>query len=63
MAALRNFNGLVSWRNAENSLQSVNVTIPTRRIRDALKTIEVTLLHHVIVTPTGSLSFRERDLL
>ena len=28
MAALRNFNGLASWRNAENSLQSVNLTIP-----------------------------------
>ena len=28
MAALRNFNGLASWRNAENSLQSVNLTRP-----------------------------------
>ena len=27
-AALSNFNGLASWRNAENSLQSVNLTIP-----------------------------------
>ena len=35
----------------------------TRRISDALKTIEVTLLDHVVVTPTGSLSFRERGLL
>ena len=35
----------------------------TRRIRDALKTIEVTLLDHVIVTPTASLSFRDRGLL
>ena len=35
----------------------------TRRIRDALKTIEVTLLDHVIVTPTASLSFQERGLL
>ena len=35
----------------------------TRRISDALKTIDVTLLDHVIVTPTGSLSFRERGLL
>ena len=35
----------------------------TRRIRDALKTIEVTLLDHVIVTPTGALSFKERGLL
>ena len=29
MAALRNFNGLASWRNAENSLQSVNLTMPS----------------------------------
>ncbi len=35
----------------------------TKRIRDALKTIEVTLLDHVIVTPSGSVSFRTRDLL
>ena len=35
----------------------------TGRIRDALKTIEVTLLDHVIVTPTASLSFQERGLL
>ena len=28
-AALRNFNGLASWRSAENSLQSVNVTMPS----------------------------------
>ena len=35
----------------------------TRRIRDALKTIDVTLLDHVIVTPAGALSFREKDLL
>ena len=35
----------------------------TRRIRDALKTIEVTLLDHVIVTPTGALSFKEKGLL
>ena len=27
-AALSNFNGLASWRNAENSLQSVNLTMP-----------------------------------
>ena len=31
MAALRNFNGLASWRNAENSLQSVNLTMPLAR--------------------------------
>ena len=35
----------------------------TNRIRDALKTIEVTLLDHVIVTPTGSFSFQTRGLL
>ena len=35
----------------------------TRRIRGALKTIEVTLLDHVIVTPAGSVSFKERGLL
>ena len=31
--------------------------------QDALKTIEATLLDHVIVTPTDSLSFLERGLL
>ena len=35
----------------------------TNRIRDALKTIEVTLLDHVIVTPSGSVSFQARGLL
>ena len=35
----------------------------TNRIRDALKTIEVTLLDHVIVTPTGSFSFQTGGLL
>ena len=35
----------------------------TRRIKDALKTIDVTLLDHVIVTPTDSLSFQARGLL
>ena len=35
----------------------------TNRIRDALKTIDVTLLDHVIVTPTGSVSFQARGLL
>ena len=35
----------------------------TNRIRDALKTIEVTLLDHVIVTPTASFSFQARGLL
>ena len=35
----------------------------TRRIRDALKTIDVTLLDHVIVAPNSALSFREKGLL
>ena len=35
----------------------------TNRIRDALKTIDVTLLDHVIVTPTASFSFQARGLL
>ena len=35
----------------------------TNRMRDALKTIDVTLLDHVIVTPTGSVSFQARGLL
>ena len=35
----------------------------TRRIKDALRTIDVTLLDHIVVTPTGSVSFRARDLL
>lgn len=35
----------------------------TNRIRDALKTIEVTLLDHLIVTPTGAVSFQARGLL
>ena len=28
MAAIRNVNGLASWRHTENSLQSLNVTMP-----------------------------------
>ena len=35
----------------------------TRRIKEALKAIEVTLLDHVIVTPTGSVSFQALGLL
>ena len=35
----------------------------TGRIRDALKTVGVALLDHVIVTPTASASFRTRGLL
>ena len=35
----------------------------TKRMKDALKTIEVTLLDHVIVTPTAAVSFQQRGLL
>ena len=35
----------------------------TNRIKDALKTIEVTLLDHLIITPTGAFSFQARGLL
>ena len=37
MAASRNFNGLASWRNVGNNLQSVNLTIPSpvRLVDDA----------------------------
>ena len=35
----------------------------TKRIKYALKTIEVTLLDHLIVTPTGAVSFQSRGLL
>ncbi len=35
----------------------------TGRVRDALKTIGVTLLDHLIVTPTGTVSFQSRGLL
>ena len=35
----------------------------TGRLRDALKTIDVTLLDHIIVTPSASFSFQHRGLL
>ena len=35
----------------------------TGRIEKALKTVDITLLDHVIVTPAGSVSFRARGLL
>ena len=35
----------------------------TKRIRDALNTVEVTLLDHIIATPTGAVSFQQRGLL
>ena len=34
MAALCNFNGLAPWRNADNSLHSVNLTMPGKGQRD-----------------------------
>ena len=46
--------------NPEPSRADIDMT---RRIRDALKTIEVTLLDHVIVTSGETVSFRERGLL
>ena len=44
----------------EPSRADINMT---KRIKDALKTIEVTLLDHLIVTPTGAVSFQSRGLL
>ena len=35
----------------------------TRRIKDALKTVEVTLLDHIVVTPTAAFSFNQKGLL
>ena len=35
----------------------------TKRMKDALKTIEVTLLDHIIVTPTGAVSSQQRGLI
>ena len=35
----------------------------TKRIRDALKTVEVTLLDHIVVTSTAAVSFRQKGLL
>ena len=35
----------------------------TKRIKDALKTVEVTLLDHIVVTPTAAFSFKQRGLL
>ena len=33
MAPPRKFNSLASWRNGENSLHSINLTMPAARIR------------------------------
>ena len=35
----------------------------TRRIKDALRTVEITLLDHIVVTSTGAVSFKEKGLL
>ena len=35
----------------------------TNRLRDALKTIDVDLHDHVVVTPSSAFSFREKGLL
>ena len=32
MSGLCNFNGLASWRDAEKSLESVNLTMPARAV-------------------------------
>ena len=44
MAALRNVNGLASWGYVENSLQSLNVTIPV----EDLFTVEAVGLHFLV---------------
>ena len=55
---------ILSHNHPSSTLEPSSADIQTtRRIRDALKTIDVTLLDHVIVTPTGALSFKERGLL
>ena len=35
----------------------------TSRLRDALKTVDVDLHDHIVVTPGDSFSFREKGLL
>ena len=35
----------------------------TRRVQRSLKTIEVTLHDHIIVTPADAVSFRDKGLL
>ena len=35
----------------------------TKRIKDALMTVEVTLLDHIVVTPTAAFSFKQKGLL
>ncbi len=45
MVALRNVNGLASWRDAENSLQSLNVTMPSERVVDRNGRISIGTMH------------------
>ena len=55
---------ILSHNHPSSSLEASGSDIQTtRRIRDALKTIDVTLLDHVIVTPDGALSFKQQGLL
>ena len=35
----------------------------TKRIKDALRTVEITLLDHIVVTPTAAFSFKQKGLL
>ena len=34
MAGLRNISGLASWRDAEKSLESVNLTMPSGEVKE-----------------------------
>ena len=55
---------ILSHNHPSSTLEPSSADIQTtRRIRDALKTIDVTLLDHVIVTPDGALSFKDKGLL
>ena len=46
--------------NPEPSRADIDMT---RRMKEALKTIGVTLHDHIVVTPSGSVSFQQRGLL
>ena len=46
--------------NPEPSRADIDMT---RRMKEALKTIGVTLHDHIVVTPSGSVSFQRRGLL
>ena len=55
---------LLLHNHPSSSLAPFQVDIDmTRRIRDALKPIEVTVHDHVIVTSGGACSFRDKGLL